>query len=432
VAGGRRRRRQRPFLLALVIYIRWDDGRRGHLYLVPFALSCLAKPIGAVFAPLLLLYIYLFEETAGSRLRRLGASLKKAAPSFVACLLLLIFIKKMDPATWRPGGGSLFHYVITQPWVLLHYFMTFFAPFHLSADTDWRPLSSVFDVRFLAGSLFLAGLIAIAAFTARTSRLRPISFGILWFLLTLLPTSLIPLAEVMNDHRLFLPYVGLVVSVCWTAYLLLAAASFRIRSEKRFYQVTTAMILIALTAYGYGTHVRNAVWHSELSLWKDVTVKSPRNGRGLMNYGVALMSRGNYADAEKYFRKAMQLVPRYAYLYVNLGIVEDATGRPIEAQTDFQKAIMLDPNLPGGYYWYGDFLKKQKRYNDSILYTKRALQLAPADLDARKLLMATYLECGKFARLKVLAKQTLLIFPGDAEAGKYLTAAEKGGTRSQQ
>ncbi|MEJ2678939.1 MAG: tetratricopeptide repeat protein, partial [Gemmatimonadota bacterium] len=401
---------------------------RRHLYLVPFALGCLAKPIGAVFAPLLLLYVYQFEETVGSRRRRLGRSLRKAAPALSVSLLLLLFIKEMDPATWRAGGGSLFHYVITQPYVIFHYFISFFAPFHLNADTDWRPLSTVLDVRFLVGVVFVAGLVTVAVLTARKARLRPISFGLVWFLLTLLPTSLIPLAEVMNDHRPFLGYVGLAISVCWSAHLLLAAASSRFRSKRIFYRVTGAAIVAILVAYGYGTHVRNAVWHSDLTLWRDVTIKSPRNGRGLMNYGVALMGRGDYGEAEKYFRKALKYDPRYADLYVNLGIVEAATGRTDEAQMDFQRAIMLNPGWPGGYYWYADFLKKQGHYDDAILYAKRALQLSSADLPARKLLMAIYLERRQLSELKALARQTLRLFPGDVEAEKYLTAAEKDST----
>lgn len=415
-------------LLAFVMYVYRDEGHRRHLYLVPFALSCLAKPIGGIFAPLLLLYIYQFEETVGSRRRRLGLSLRKAAPALSVGLLLLFFIKAMDPATWRPGGASLFHYVITQPYVVLHYFISFFAPFHLSADTDWSPLSSLFDVRFLVGVVFVAGLVTVAVLTARKVRLRPISFGLLWFLLALLPTSLIPLAEVMNDHRPFLAYVGLAISVCWSAHLLLAAASSRFRSKRVFYRVTGGAIMATLVAYGYGTHVRNAVWHSELTLWRDVTIKSPRNGRGLMNYGVALMRRGDYGEAEEYFRKAMQYVPRYADLYVNLGIVEAATGKPDEARIDFEQAIMLNPGWPGAYYWYADFLKKQGHYDDAILYAKRALQLSSADLPTRKLLMAIYLERKQLSELKTLAQQTLRIFPGDVEAEKYLAAAEEGST----
>jgi tetratricopeptide (TPR) repeat protein len=41
------------------------------------------------------------------------------------------------------------------------------------------------------------------------------------FLIALLPTSLFPLAEVMNDHRTFLPYVGLIIAMAGIASLLL-------------------------------------------------------------------------------------------------------------------------------------------------------------------------------------------------------------------
>ena len=407
-------------LLALTGYCCWGLGRRRHLYLIPFVLSCLAKPIGAIFVPLLFVYVCLFEETSGSRLRRLGVALKKTAPALAIGLLVLIFIKRMDPPTWRAGGDSVLHYVITQPYVILHYFTTFFAPFGLSADTDWKPLSSFLDVRFLAGVLFLLALISIAACTARTARLRPIAFGLIWFLVTLVPTSLIPLAEVMNDHRLFLPYVGLVASVCWVLYLGLRAAMRRVADQRRFLRLTTVVILLGLASYAYGTHVRNEVWHSEESLWRDVTEKSPGNGRGFMNYGLALMAKGDYDGAERNFLKAQQLVPFYPYLYVNLGILKTATGNLDQAEADFQQAIRMSPRWPDGYYWYADFLNKQKRYDAAVLNARAALQLAPAHLDARKLLMDIYFEEGRFAELKTLAEQTLSIVPGNAEASRYL------------
>jgi len=338
----------------------------------------------------------------------------------------MVFIKSMDPPTWTPGGTSAFHYIITQPFVLLHYFTTFFAPINLSADTDWKTLPSVFDVRFLVGMLFLAGLAAIGAVAARTERWRPVAFGILWFIVTLLPTSLIPLAEVMNDHRLFLPYVGLALSVCWTGHLLLAKASSRFGSQERCYRLVAVVLLATLAAYGYGTHVRNGVWRTEETLWRDVATKSPQNGRGLMNYGLALMNRGDYANAEKYFNEAMKFTPDYANLHVNMGLLKNATGKAAEAEPYFRKAIQLNPGWPGGYYWYAHFLNKQKRYKEAIPNAQKALQLAPAELEARKLLMDIYRERGQFAELRELARQTLRIAPGDVQAREHLAAAEQG------
>ncbi|MEJ2690213.1 MAG: hypothetical protein P8130_09740 [Deltaproteobacteria bacterium] len=123
-------------LAAFVCYMYWDKGRRRHLYLIPFAAACLAKPIGAVFAPLLLLYLLLFEERKKKGLAGLAEILKKAAPSFLSALALLVFIKRMTPPAWKAGGASAYNYIITQPPVLLHYFTTFFAPISFAASNQ--------------------------------------------------------------------------------------------------------------------------------------------------------------------------------------------------------------------------------------------------------------------------------------------------------
>ena len=56
---------------------------------------------------------------------------------------------------------------------------------------------------------------------------RPISFGIFWFLGALAPTSLFVLSEVENDHRIFFPFVGLMLSVTWSAFLIVSRAIAR-------------------------------------------------------------------------------------------------------------------------------------------------------------------------------------------------------------
>src|SRR5262249_19658762 len=161
---------------------------------------------------------------------------------------------------------------------------------------------------------------------SRRQTTKPVAFGILWFLLALLPTSsVIPLAEVLNDHRTFFPFVGLTLAAVWCAALSLERAGHNVRVAAR------AIAVAALLAMAYGTHQRNIVWRTEESLWLDVTQKSPRNGRGLMTYGLIQMSKGEYATADTYFQRALQLVPQYSYLHVNIAILKGATGRDAEA-----------------------------------------------------------------------------------------------------
>jgi tetratricopeptide (TPR) repeat protein len=268
-------------------------------------------------------------------------------------------------------------------------------------------------------------LLAGAAITSAKERLRPISFGILWYFLTLLPTSLIPLSEVMNDHRVFLPYIGLILSVSWSAYLIVDYC--RSHTAFRYCGAVSAVIIaVLLTASVYGTHQRNKVWKTEETLWRDVTEKNPSNGRGLMNYGLTLMAKGDYAHAEKYFLQALNLNPQYATLHINLGVLNEATGNQVQAEQYFKKAISLQPNYPEGYFYYARFLNKQRRFEEAIEHLNKTLSIAPAHMNARYLLITSYQDIADFNKAAEIARQTLRIAPHDQQALLLLAAIDSG------
>jgi tetratricopeptide (TPR) repeat protein len=423
---------------SFVLFIYSRSARKWHFYLMPMSLGILAKPSAFVFAPLLFFYVLLFEEKISlteafkkdSRLK-IASVFKKTAPAFIACLALVLFIRSMDPPTWKPGGSSLFNYVITQPFVILHYFITFFLPVSLSADTDWTTLPGIMDGRFIIGFLFIAGLFYAAVVTSRDEKTRPISFGILWFFISLMPASLIPLAEVMNDHRVFLPYVGLAMAICWTINLIVEKFKLSFTSEKKFYRATAAVILTVLAVYAYGTYERNKVWKTEETLWRDVTEKSPKNGRGLMNYGLALMARADYTGAETYFTRALAFTPKYPYLHINLGVVKAATGASAEAEHYFRNALSFGPNYPECYFFYARFLRDQRRSDEAIGNLKKALELSSGHMEARYMLMSLYFEKDDRAHLRELAEDTLRIFPNDRQSAQYLSDLTAGKPRLQ-
>ena len=425
-------------VLSLVLYVRSSLCRSWHLYLVPVALGMLTKPIVAVFPLLLLVYLFLFEEKASltdliSRkgLGSLYAALRKTAPALIFIVGMLIFLKMMEPPTWVAGGNSTFRYVITQPYVVLKYCLSFFLPVFLSADTDLKPLASIADSRFFVGIIFLASLLLIAIRSSKKETLRPISFGILWFIITLVPTSLIPLAEVMNDHRVFLPYVGLMISVSWGVNLLLRRFRHQFSARILYNTAVTSVLAIFLLAGCYGTHRRNEVWRSEETLWHDVVEKSPQNGRGLMNYGVVLMEKADYTGAEKYFLQALVLTPNYGRLHTNLGVLHAAIGNTAQAEEYFRKAVSLQPQDPLPYFYYAGFLKKRSRYPEAITNLEKTLALYAANMDARSLLMETYLKLGDFRKATGIAAETLRLAPGDKQATMYLTAINSGSSKAE-
>ena len=205
---------------SFAFYFAFPRLRRYPLYVLPAAIAILAKPTAAIFPVLFALFRFCFRDEMPKRPAR--EWIVEMVPPFAICVAVLLFVEHMTPRTWIAGAANPHGYLITQPFVALLYFKTFFWPTGLNADYDLKPFLTIGDPRCWIGfafALLISGA-AIAAVVGKKTRL--IGFGLLWFLLALLPTSLFPLAEVMNDHRAFLSYIGLVIAIAGGAALLVA------------------------------------------------------------------------------------------------------------------------------------------------------------------------------------------------------------------
>ena len=421
---------------ALAVYAGWPRSRRWGAYLALYALAALVKPVVLVFPFLVLLYRYWFEPPAGASdkqrptsARRWWQALMAAVPSLLLTVPLAILHSRMTPPTFSPSSTPRWEYAITQPYVILRYFWRFFLPTDLSADTDLGPFASLADPRVWVGLIFLGALVAIAVIAGLRAATRPIAFGLAWFVITVLPTSsFFPLAEVENDHRLFLPFVGLALGATAGVGLLLKQWVESARIGRRAMVAVAAVAGAVLLLHAWGTHRRNAVWHDEESLWLDVTRKSPENGRGWMNYGLTQMGKGRLDDALACFERALPLTPQYSYLHINIGIAKAAKGQIAEAEESFRKGIVLSTNSAEPYFFYARFLKDRGRFTDALANLRQALEISPAHLDSWHLLMEVLATTGDQKTLRTAAQQTLAVWPEDDLAKAYLRAPGASGT----
>jgi Flp pilus assembly protein TadD len=347
---------------------------------MPAAIGVLAKPPAAIFAPLQAIYAWMFPcpGPVGGRRR-----VVQVISSFILCGAATAFVSHMTPRQWNAGASSSTGYLITQPYVAYLYFKTFLWPTGLSADYDLEALTSAADPRLWVGFFFTAIFCACAVYGCLRPRLRVIGFGLAWFVLALLPTSLLPLAEVMNDHRTFFPYAGLVMALAGGAQLLLARER---KPGTLMIFAVSCMTTFCYLAAAVGTYQRNKDWRDEESLWHDVTLKSPHNGRGLMNYGNTQMAKGHYAAALDNFHRALVLMPNYPILYINLAIAENATGHVAEAEQHFRHALAMAPQTPDAYKFYARWLIEKGRNGDAVILLKRALEISPGDITAQSFL----------------------------------------------
>jgi tetratricopeptide (TPR) repeat protein len=402
-----------------LVYLGAPRLRRMQVHLVPMVAGALAKTPAVLLAPLLFVWEFLSpgqeQPAARSVPSRLKSALRATAPAFAMGVALFWFVEKgMALPTQDYGGGNRIAYAQTQLWVWLHYLRLFVLPVGLSADTDLTLIPAWYDTRVLAGACALAALAWVALRCARAPRAWPVTFGLAWFAIGLLPTSsVIPLAEPLNEHRVFLPYIGLVLSAVWGGRLLLAE---RVRRTSAIVALCVAVLL----GLAFGTHVRNRAWLTSEGLWADVTAKSPGNGRGWMNYGLALMARGAYARARDCYERAALLTPSYWALETNRGIVEDALGNPAAAESHFKRAIELGPGQPDAHYFFARWLARAGRGPEAAEHLETALRLSPGTVQARSLLMDLRVAIGDAAGAAGLAREALQADPSNTRARAYL------------
>jgi tetratricopeptide (TPR) repeat protein len=405
-------------VLALTLYIVFPKARRWGVYLGVLLLGGLVKPVVIVFPLLVFAYVGLLESgPASDHAKRWSRAAIAALPSLAAAIAVVLLHWRMTPPGFNPGAPPRFNYLITQPYVALRYLGKFLLPSGLSADTDLGPFTGLADPRALLGLVALVAFLVVAVWTSKREPLRTVAFGLWWFVIALLPTSLFPLAEVENDHRMYLPFVGLVLA----AVAAVDRTVERWAGHRRWVSRSVAAAGVTVLALlAWGTHERNRVWRDEESLWRDTTRKSPRNGRAWMNYGLTLMARGQVDAALACFQKGKQLVPAYSYLYVNFGIAFEAKGRPAEAEANFLEAIRLAQRTAEPYFYYARFLERRKRAAEALVFVRKALAESPAHIASRHLLLALLEETGDTTALRQAATETLALWPEDPAAKRAL------------
>ncbi|MEA2489929.1 MAG: protein O-mannosyl-transferase, partial [Acidobacteriota bacterium] len=337
------------------------------------------------------------------------AAITDALPSLVAGAIALVLLNRMNAPEWTSGGGSAWQYAITQPFVWMHYARLAILPVGLTADTDLEPFRHWYATEVLAGFVFVAVLLYAIVRLARESKTAPAAFGLAFFVITLLPTSLFPLAEVANEHRLFFPLMGF------------AIAAVCLLTPRRG---GWAVLAVAIVAMAVGTHARNRIWATEETLWRDVTEKSPRNGRAWMNYGLTQMAQGKLTDAKGLFERAAQYTPNYSTLEINRGIVAGTLGEQTEAEGHFKRALTLSADR-SSHFFYGRWLLERGRAAAAYQQLELAARMAPSWSQPQELLHTIAIARGQAAPALTCGSYERCLAEGLASTGrgKHLAAA---------
>jgi protein O-mannosyl-transferase len=292
----------------------------------------------------------------------------------------------------RPDDTSIprLHYLFTQFRVIGTYLRLLALPANQNLDYDYPVYTTFFTPPVFLSFLLLASLMAVAIYLHRISRqsaarrptpdfhnpaastqafdpaLRLISFGILWFFLALsIESSLIPIDDVIFEHRLYLPSFGALAA--FAVLFLLGMERIRLLGIK----LTIVIAGIMVASLALATFQRNHVWGDDVRLWQDVVRKSPAKARPYNNLGVALTEAGRYREAIEILAVAIEVKPSHPHAYNNLGRAYILTDQTRAALPLLNRAILLDPNYVDAHINLAAALNIEGKFSEAIQLLER-------------------------------------------------------------
>jgi tetratricopeptide (TPR) repeat protein len=406
-------------MLYMVLYLYSAFCRKYFLYLIPLIIGCLFMAPAMVFMPLLWLYIIYFERDAG--LNHIFKSVKETWKPMLPGIITMVVASGIVLLKSKPDMAhsvDRFTYILTQPHVILNFFMLFFNPENLNPNA-WRDfVTTVHDYHFVIGSLFIAVLLISIYLLSLSKTWRTVSYGLSWFIICLLPThSILPLFIAQNDYHMFPSVIGLSIVVAAITYIIMK----RISEQSQFLKFTViAGCLVFMVSMAYGSRQRVKVWSSDRAMWEDILKKDPTNGRVLMNIGVYYLADNNLAMANDYFEKARVYAPTYDLVYVNLALVKSRLGDTATAHVYLKYAVSLNGfDHAACNYFYAYFLHQWHHDEEAIPLLRTAIAENTGYEEAWNLLMQVYYE-QRDKELANTCRQALNLMPDNVYASNCL------------
>ncbi len=334
---------------------------------------------------------------------RLISALKRGLP-LLACLPIIPGLVILTSMAQHGGAFSLtsifhivnlrdqpidhWHFIVTQITVVWAYLQSIFWPVALNIDPEWPLHRSLLETPVLLALAALITLISGVWWMWRQSRSDArcsVAFVFtLWFFITVsISSGLVPLPDLMADHRSYLPSIGI--------FALAACLLDQLRNWSWqpiiIRRLVPAFATLCISTLAWTTCLRNEVWRTPISLWKDTVAKSPGKYRTWVNLGSAYSNLGKEDEAVKCFQKSLHIEPRFGYASFNLSNSLLRLGRPQEALDTAAKMIELNKaagTQPDVVYTVGLSLAGVGRYDEAIAIFKRILVVIPDHINAHK------------------------------------------------
>lgn len=294
--------------------------------------------------------------------------------------------------------------------VVVRYVGLLAVPVDQHMERTVAPATSALAPAVLGSALALVAGVALVVIFRR--RAWPLSFGVAWFLVALLPVAnLVPLATFMAEHWLYVPSMGLFLVAGWGADRLMARAPR---------PVVAAVVGVALIAYGGLAVRRNRDWRDGVTLYEATLSLAPTSVRALTNLGEAYQRLGQLDRAEEAYRRALALDPGAGTPHNNLGNLYRGQHRPQEAVAELRQALALNPSDAAAHNNLGLALGDLGRPEEARQEFEAALRINPGYAAAHSNLGNHYFRRGQLPEAAEQYRAAIRLDPGFAQAHNNL------------
>jgi len=325
----------------------------------------------------------------------------------------------------RHAGITSWEYLATEPGVILHYLRLTAWPAPLRLICEW-PIARTWT-RILPPAIVVVVLLVAVVWAWR----KHPAWGFVgaWFFLILTPTStVVPLTDVLAEHRMYLSLAAVVSMVVIGLYSLAGRHSF-------------AVIAALAIGLGFLTWRRNQDYHVDphsslgfalekagrnqeaIERFEQALRVTPDDAWLQYNYGVALLDLARPQEAIPHFEQALRVKPDLAAAHNDLGLALARVGRVQEAIGHYEQALRIKPDFAEPYNNLGNALFQAGKIEEAIRHFEQALRIKPDFSEAHNNLGIALDRVGKLPEAIQHYEQALRINPDYAEAHNNLAVA---------
>lgn len=322
----------------------------------------------------------------------------------------------------------------TRMEILWVYFRLLFVPINLTWDYSFNQIP-VIDLSSPVAWISIVVHLAMVVFAIKMYKKKSeITFGILFYLITLAPVSNVffLFGATLAERFLFLPSIGFCIAIGFALPSLfkIDVRTFTGENKAKLIGTVAAVCLI----FGVVSYDRNKDWESNLTILEAGAINSPNSARAHSALAAQYRIQGeassdgrvraeNFRNAIAEFKEALRILPENTFSLYNLGLTYQMTGDTANAMNSYHTALKYEPEHEFALNNLGALYENKNKVDSAIYYLSRLVKVKPEKILYKENLAIFHLHAGHNETAIALSQEIISVQPNNKKAYIILSEA---------